>query len=173
MRFISAFILIGLASAAPHLAKKQNACSTINMPTFTATQTTQAGGYPTAISSSIPKNPTTPPSSGPWIETPTTGQWSGKTVYHDTWVLDWTNYEIKADAGPDMYPPQASELCKRVITVNGKWPPPPVVVDKGNIIMITVKNQGIDDQGGISLHAHGLYQKNRFWMDGPASLLQQ
>ncbi|CAI6335372.1 unnamed protein product [Periconia digitata] len=61
--------------------------------------------------------------------------------------------------------------CKFMHIVNDAWPPPQIVVNKGTVIRLEVINRLATDP--ITLHAHGLDQKNTQWMDGPESLVQR
>jgi FtsP/CotA-like multicopper oxidase with cupredoxin domain len=61
--------------------------------------------------------------------------------------------------------------CKFMHLINGNWPPPPIVVNHGTVIKLEVINRMPNDP--ITLHAHGLDQKNTQWMDGPEALTQR
>ncbi|KAF3934618.1 Laccase-4 [Dactylellina cionopaga] len=65
----------------------------------------------------------------------------------------------------------AGHITKSFIHVNNQYPPPMIKVAKNSRIEITVLNTNVDD--GISLHAHGLLQKDAPWMDGPVGVTQK
>ncbi|KAF1996346.1 multicopper oxidase [Amniculicola lignicola CBS 123094] len=56
------------------------------------------------------------------------------------------------------------------IGINGKWPIPPIVVTKGDQLVVNVKNSLGNES--TSLHFHGLYQNGTTHMDGPVSVTQ-
>ncbi|KAI9272916.1 multicopper oxidase-domain-containing protein [Phascolomyces articulosus] len=58
---------------------------------------------------------------------------------------------------------------RRVIGVNGKWPPPPVEVTIGDTLVINVHNS-LDQP--TALHAHGMFQNNTGYMDGASMVTQ-
>ncbi|KAI8376300.1 Cupredoxin [Radiomyces spectabilis] len=58
---------------------------------------------------------------------------------------------------------------RRVVGVNGKWPPPPVEATLGDTLVINVHNS-LDEP--TALHAHGMFQNNTGWMDGPSMVTQ-
>jgi iron transport multicopper oxidase len=59
---------------------------------------------------------------------------------------------------------------RRVMGVNGQWPPPAIELDYGDNLMLTVKNSLGDAVTG--LHAHGLFQNGTNYYDGPAGVVQ-
>jgi iron transport multicopper oxidase len=59
---------------------------------------------------------------------------------------------------------------RRVIGVNGKWPPPQIDLNYGDRLVLTVNNQLDDVTTG--LHAHGLYQNGTNYFDGPIGVTQ-
>lgn len=67
--------------------------------------------------------------------------------------------------------------CKSMHTINGDWPPKPIVVEQGTIIELTLVNKlpfvDIPKYNEVSLHAHGFDQKNSQWLDGPISITQR
>ncbi|KAG0183291.1 hypothetical protein DFQ28_001822 [Apophysomyces sp. BC1034] len=58
---------------------------------------------------------------------------------------------------------------RRVIGVNGKWPPPAIHVNINDTLVINVHN-GLDEP--TALHPHGQFQNGTVWMDGPAGVTQ-
>ncbi|KAI8144976.1 multicopper oxidase-domain-containing protein [Fennellomyces sp. T-0311] len=58
---------------------------------------------------------------------------------------------------------------RRVIGVNGKWPPPPVEATLNDTLVINVQNS-LDQP--TALHAHGMFQNNTGYMDGPVMVTQ-
>ncbi|CAO3617127.1 unnamed protein product [Cunninghamella echinulata] len=58
---------------------------------------------------------------------------------------------------------------RKVVGVNGKWPPPPLYATVGDTIMINVHNQ-LDEPA--SLHAHGIFQNGSNFMDGVVGVTQ-
>ena len=59
---------------------------------------------------------------------------------------------------------------RRVIGVNGKWPPPPIELEYGDRLVLKVNNQLGDVVTG--LHTHGLYQNGTNYYDGPVGVVQ-
>lgn len=59
---------------------------------------------------------------------------------------------------------------RRVIGVNGKWPPPAIELEYGDRLVLTVNNQLGDVVTG--LHAHGLFQNGTNYYDGPVGVVQ-
>ncbi|KAJ2307695.1 ferroxidase fet3 [Coemansia sp. RSA 2611] len=74
----------------------------------------------------------------------------GKRVVHD-WDIGYVQ------ANPD------GQNQRRVIGVNGKWPPPAIEVDQYDILAINVHNS-LDE--ATSVHAHGFHQRDTPFMDG-------
>ncbi|KAF9896925.1 hypothetical protein BX616_006493 [Lobosporangium transversale] len=58
---------------------------------------------------------------------------------------------------------------RRVIGVNGQFPPPPISVNSNDTLVINVVNK-IDQP--TSLHSHGLFQTGNAQMDGPSMVTQ-
>ncbi|KAI8331178.1 Cupredoxin [Chlamydoabsidia padenii] len=58
---------------------------------------------------------------------------------------------------------------RKVVGVNGNWPLPPIHVNLGDTLVINTHNS-LDIP--TSLHAHGLFQNNTPWMDGPVGVTQ-
>ncbi|OLL26531.1 Iron transport multicopper oxidase [Neolecta irregularis DAH-3] len=75
--------------------------------------------------------------------------------------LDWNVSWV--DASPDGY-------TRKVIGVNGYWPPPTVNVTKGDRVVINATNSLGDEN--LSLHAHGLFFNGTNSMDGAAGVTQ-
>src|SRR6202021_2805113 len=76
--------------------------------------------------------------------------------------LEWNvTYTI---ANPD------SKHVRRVIGVNGKWPPPAIELDFGDRLILKVNNKLNDTN--TALHAHGLFQKGTNYYDGAAGTTQ-
>ncbi|KAJ8663340.1 hypothetical protein O0I10_000579 [Lichtheimia ornata] len=58
---------------------------------------------------------------------------------------------------------------RRVIGVNGQWPPPPIDVTINDTLKINVHN-ALDKP--TALHAHGMFQNGTAYMDGPTMVTQ-
>ncbi|WCJ19704.1 laccase 17 [Euphorbia peplus] len=73
------------------------------------------------------------------------------------------NFDIKMQT--------VSRLChsKSIVTVNGKFPGPPIVAREGDNLLIKVVNHV---QHNISIHWHGIRQLRSGWADGPAYITQ-
>lgn len=80
-------------------------------------------------------------------------------------VEHWWNITY-ATANPD----QLYE--RRVIGVNGTWPPPSVHSHTGDIIRIHATNGLGNAQLGTALHAHGMMFNNSNWYDGAVGVTQ-
>ncbi|KAK7204384.1 putative iron transport multicopper oxidase precursor [Myxozyma melibiosi] len=81
---------------------------------------------------------------------------AAKTVQYD-WVVSTVT------ANPD-------DLYERdVVGVNGAWPPPPIVVEKGDRLIVNMTNK-LDQPA--SIHFHGMYQNGTNEMDGPVFVTQ-
>jgi hypothetical protein len=74
-----------------------------------------------------------------------------------TTTLDW-NIEY-ATANPD------GQFARRVIGVNGKWPPPAVQLNFGDRLVLNVNNH-LGENTTTGLHAHGLFQRGTNYYDG-------
>ncbi|KAI2480214.1 Iron transport multicopper oxidase FET3 [Pyrenophora tritici-repentis] len=79
------------------------------------------------------------------------------TVTHD-FDIGWTY------ANPD------GQQIRPVIGINGKWPLPPIIANKGDRIIVNVKNSLGNES--TSLHFHGLYMNGTTHMDGPIGVTQ-
>ncbi|OVA17829.1 Multicopper oxidase [Macleaya cordata] len=64
-----------------------------------------------------------------------------------------------------------TRLChtKRIISVNGKFPGPPIVAREGDRVVVKVVNLV---QNNVTLHWHGIRQLRTGWADGPAYITQ-
>nr|AHD24914.1 putative laccase 1 [Flammulina velutipes] len=56
---------------------------------------------------------------------------------------------------------------RRVVGVNGSWPPPPIQVDSTDSLLVHVSNS-LDEP--TTLHHHGMLLNNSAWMDGAMGL---
>ncbi|KAG0707940.1 Fet3 ferroxidase [Suillus ampliporus] len=75
----------------------------------------------------------------------------------------WWNVTYVPDANPD------GLFERRVIGVNGTWPPPPIEVSTADSLLVHVTN-GIDKPA--TLHHHGMYFNSTSWMDGAIAVSQ-
>src|SRR5271169_1630415 len=82
------------------------------------------------------------------------------SVYAATQSLEWD--VAYTTANPD------GQFERRVIGVNGKWPPPAIELDYGDTLVLKVNNQLGDVVTG--LHAHGLFQNTTNYYDGPVGV---
>ncbi|KAL1800988.1 hypothetical protein ACET3X_001330 [Alternaria dauci] len=62
------------------------------------------------------------------------------------------------------------QQTRPVIGINGQWPLPPIVVTKGDQVIVNVKNSLGNES--TSLHFHGLYMNGTTHMDGPIAVTQ-
>ncbi|XP_019162655.1 PREDICTED: laccase-17-like [Ipomoea nil] len=64
-----------------------------------------------------------------------------------------------------------TRLChtKSIVTVNGKYPGPPILAREGDRLLIKVNNHVANN---ISIHWHGIRQLRSGWADGPAYITQ-
>ncbi|XP_021715371.1 laccase-17-like [Chenopodium quinoa] len=64
-----------------------------------------------------------------------------------------------------------THLCKTktMLTVNGKFPGPPIVAREGDQVVVKVVNHV---QNNVSIHWHGIRQMGSQWADGPAYVTQ-
>jgi iron transport multicopper oxidase len=81
---------------------------------------------------------------------------SAAASYHN-WKIGW---RLLAPDG----------FLRPVITVNGQWPPPAIVVDLGEDVTVDIDNQ-LGNQS-VSIHWHGMHQRNSNAMDGAAMVTQ-
>ncbi|CAE7030771.1 hypothetical protein P3342_006452 [Pyrenophora teres f. teres] len=79
------------------------------------------------------------------------------TVTHD-FDIGWLY------ANPD------GQQTRPVIGINGQWPVPPIIANKGDRIIVNVKNSLGNES--TSLHFHGLYMNGTTHMDGPIGVTQ-
>ncbi|KAI0765253.1 Fet3 protein [Fomes fomentarius] len=75
----------------------------------------------------------------------------------------WWNITYVQDANPDGLQP------RRVIGVNGTWPPPPIDVTTNDLLLVHATNS-IDQP--TSLHHHGMFFNSTSWMDGAVGVSQ-
>ncbi|KAG1867396.1 Fet3 protein [Suillus subluteus] len=75
----------------------------------------------------------------------------------------WWNVTYVQDANPD------GLFERRVIGVNGTWPPPPIEVSTTDSLLVHVTNS-IDQL--TTLHHHGMYFNATSWMDGAMGVSQ-
>jgi len=62
-------------------------------------------------------------------------------------------------------------VSRPVIGVNGQWPPCPIVVSKGDQVVIEAKND-LNDGEFVTLHTHGVFQNGSNYMDGVDQVTQ-
>ncbi|CAL5386226.1 unnamed protein product [Camellia sinensis] len=64
-----------------------------------------------------------------------------------------------------------ARLCstKKILTVNGLFPGPPLYVHKGDRVIVNVRNQA---KYNITIHWHGVKQPRNPWSDGPEYVTQ-
>nr|GMC90047.1 laccase-17-like [Ipomoea batatas] len=64
-----------------------------------------------------------------------------------------------------------TRLChtKSMVTINGKFPGPPILAREGDRLLIKVNNHVANN---ISIHWHGIRQLRSGWADGPAYITQ-
>ena len=60
---------------------------------------------------------------------------------------------------------------RKVIGVNGQFPPPTIFVTKGDQVVICVKNS-LDDGELITMHTHGVFQNGTNYFDGVDQVTQ-
>ncbi|KAJ8585102.1 Fet3 protein [Rhizopogon salebrosus TDB-379] len=75
----------------------------------------------------------------------------------------WWNVTYVQNANPD------GLFERRVIGVNGTWPPPPIEVSTADSLLVHVTNN-IDRPA--TLHHHGMYFNSTSWMDGAIAVSQ-
>ncbi|KIK69948.1 hypothetical protein GYMLUDRAFT_150929 [Collybiopsis luxurians FD-317 M1] len=75
----------------------------------------------------------------------------------------WWNIEYVENVNPD------GLFARRVIGVNGSWPPPPVDIKSTDLLKVHVTNS-LDTP--TSLHHHGMLFKSMPWMDGVKGLTE-
>jgi iron transport multicopper oxidase len=81
---------------------------------------------------------------------------SSAIIYH-SWTICWKRQ------APDGYP-------RPVITVNGQWPPPMIIADVGDTIVVDIANH-LGNQS-TSIHWHGMLQRETNSMDGATMVTQ-
>ncbi|KIJ14567.1 Ferroxidase [Paxillus involutus ATCC 200175] len=75
----------------------------------------------------------------------------------------WWNVTYVQNANPD------GLFERRVIGVNGSWPPPPISVNTTDALLLHVTN-GLDQP--TTIHHHGMFFNSTSWMDGAAFVSQ-
>ncbi|KAI0360410.1 Fet3 protein [Trametes cingulata] len=75
----------------------------------------------------------------------------------------WWNITYVENANPDGLQP------RRVIGVNGTWPPPPIDVTTDDLLLVHATNS-IEE--ATSLHHHGMFFNSTSWMDGAVGVSQ-
>jgi iron transport multicopper oxidase len=75
----------------------------------------------------------------------------------------WWNITYVQDANPD------GLFERRVIGVNGTWPPPPISVNNTDSLVVHATNS-IDQP--TTLHHHGMFFNSTSWMDGALAVSQ-
>lgn len=76
------------------------------------------------------------------------------------WIVEWVD-----NINPD------GLQARRVIGVNGSWPPPLINVNSSDIFKIHVTNK-LDAGRGTALHSHGMFFNGTNFYDGAASITQ-
>ncbi|KAK8847393.1 hypothetical protein IAR55_005251 [Kwoniella newhampshirensis] len=61
---------------------------------------------------------------------------------------------------------------RRVIGVNGTWPPPPLIATQGDTILIHTTNGLNDPTIGTALHTHGIFFNGTNYYDGAVGITQ-
>ncbi|KAN0085920.1 Ferroxidase [Tylopilus felleus] len=75
----------------------------------------------------------------------------------------WWNVTYVQNANPDgLFP-------RRVVGVNGTWPPPPITVNTTDSLLLHVTNS-LDEP--TTMHHHGMFFNSTSWMDGAAFVSQ-
>jgi len=75
----------------------------------------------------------------------------------------WWNITYVDDVNPDGLQP------RRVIGVNGTWPPPPISINTSDSLVVHATN-GLDKP--TSLHHHGMFFNGTSWYDGAVGITQ-
>lgn len=75
----------------------------------------------------------------------------------------WWNITYVEDVNPDGLHP------RRVIGVNGTWPPPPISVSTTDTLIVHATN-ALDKS--TSLHHHGMFLNSSSWNDGAVGITQ-
>ncbi|KAL4068587.1 Ferroxidase [Scleroderma yunnanense] len=75
----------------------------------------------------------------------------------------WWNATYVENANPD------GLYDRRVIGINGTWPPPPISVNTSDSLLIHLTN-GLDEP--TTLHNHGMFFNSTSWMDGAIAVSQ-
>ncbi|PWN26507.1 putative Fer1-iron transport multicopper oxidase [Jaminaea rosea] len=80
-------------------------------------------------------------------------------------VEQWWNVGWVENQNPDGLP------ARRVIGVNGTWPPPILNINSSDSLTIHVKNQ-LNDGMGTALHSHGMFFNGTGYYDGAVGITQ-
>nr|ODN96638.1 acidic laccase [Cryptococcus depauperatus CBS 7855] len=80
-------------------------------------------------------------------------------------VEHWWNISY-AEANPD------GRFQRRVIGINGSWPPPVVTATEGDTVIIHATNGLQDTSLGTAIHGHGLFFNGSNWYDGAIGVNQ-
>lgn len=80
-------------------------------------------------------------------------------------VEQWWNVEWVDNVNPDGLQP------RRVIGVNGTWPPPLININSSDVFRIHVTNK-LGDGRGTALHSHGMFFNGTNYDDGAAGITQ-
>ncbi|KAJ5725494.1 uncharacterized protein N7483_006851 [Penicillium malachiteum] len=84
----------------------------------------------------------------------------------DTGVTRYYDFTIsRAYNAPDGY-------NKSAILINGQFPGPMIEANWGDMISVTVNNQILTEEEGLTLHWHGLRQEGTPWEDGVPGITQ-
>ncbi|PCH00943.1 Multicopper oxidase, type 1 [Penicillium occitanis (nom. inval.)] len=105
-----------------------------------------------------------------WIDSTGINQWdtdARQNVVPYTGKVRKYNFDIRREyAAPD-------GVNKSVILINDQYPGPLIEADWGDTITVTVTNNiDVGTEEGVTLHWHGLTQKNTPWMDGVPGVSQ-
>lgn len=83
-------------------------------------------------------------------------------VAGDTKTFQWEMSYIEASP---------NGVLRQVIGVNGQFPPPTIIVDKNDQVVIQVTNS-LNDGEFITLHTHGIFQNGSNFFDGVDQVTQ-
>lgn len=90
----------------------------------------------------------------------------GNCSFHDTDVTE----ETFLDRGCSVPTTIDGSTYRMFIGVNGQIPGPTLIVYEGQVVRIRVHNKLVSE--GISIHWHGMHQKQNPWMDGVGFVTQ-
>ena len=96
-----------------------------------------------------------------------------KAYYHES-ELDFFDRSLNDEINRSMLkePITVDGEFRSIITVNYQMPGPTIIANENQILNITVYNE-LPNGEGISIHWHGIHQRNTFKMDGVAHITQQ